>query len=59
MPGAEHLKEHEMEDDAPKKEGSGKAKAVNYDELDENIQTHKTQALKVISGWNPYVLTEL
>lgn len=48
-----------MEDDAPKKEGSGKAKAVNYDELDENIQTHKTQALKVISGWNPYVLTEL
>eukprot|EP00243_Klebsormidium_subtile_P003291 TRINITY_DN16644_c0_g1_i1.p1 TRINITY_DN16644_c0_g1~~TRINITY_DN16644_c0_g1_i1.p1 ORF type:complete len:477 (+),score=150.55 TRINITY_DN16644_c0_g1_i1:140-1570(+) len=35
-----------MEDDAPKKEGSGKAKAINYDELDENIQTHKTQALK-------------
>jgi hypothetical protein len=35
-----------MDEEVPKKEGSGKTKAINYDELDTNIQTHKSQALK-------------
>lgn len=35
-----------MDEEVLKKEGSGKTKAINYDELDTNIQTHKSQALK-------------